>query len=125
MAATLTDMTPTTTSTVAPGKLVVSSDNSSRSGTVLSPEQALTEGLLAPAGTFVVNLGGAHEPWFVFGTLTGRTRNLWGMACPTINLFACDTVVREDEGGVAGCAIWGVPSFRMRGTWATRPENVL
>lgn len=114
-------MTPTT-STVKAGKLVVSSDNSSRSGTVLSTEQAEANGLDAPAGTFVVNLGTSEQPWFVFGTLTGRTRNLWDMACPTINLFACDTVARPSGDSFA---LWGVPSFRMRGTWATRPENVV
>lgn len=114
-------MTPTTTSTVAAGKLVVSSDNSSRSGTVLSPEQAAANGLLAPAGTFVVNLGRSEDPYFVFGTLTGRTRNLFGVACPTINLFACDTVARPSG---ESFALWGVPGVRMRGTWATRPENV-
>lgn len=54
---------------------------------------------------------------FTFARPTGRTRNFWGIACPTFERFEVETVVIDG-------AIWGVPGDRIPGTFATRPENL-
>jgi hypothetical protein len=53
-----------------------------------------------------------------FGRFTGRTRQVWGMACPTIERFKVDTVADPDG------SLWGEPGQSITGTMAIRPENV-
>lgn len=115
MADTLILMTTTTpTPTVKAGSIVVRADDDSRTGMVVTDR---TEAYVAPAGMFLINTGTADSPWFTFGMLTGRTRQRWGMACPTIARFTVETIARD---GV----ILGVPGDRIPVTWTTRPENI-
>lgn len=65
-------------------------------------------------GEFVVE---SYHGYRTIGRLTGRTRQFFGMACPTIERFEIDTVVIDD-------AIWGVRGARIAGTYAIRPERV-
>ena len=117
--------------TIEAGKLVCSTDNR-RSATVLSPAEAEANGLLVPAGMVAINLrSNVCDPFFMFASITGRTRRTWGMDCPTVNLFDCDTVARRIESvdGQDSFALWGVPGARRTDigtpTWVTRPENLV
>lgn len=112
-------MTPTATNTVKVGAIVVRSDDNRRSGHVAALRDYDLETV---AGMFLVNTGTTNDPWFSYGMLTGRTRQRWGMACPTIVRFKVDTVVRIIDGSPS---IVGVPGNRIAGTWVTRPENVV
>lgn len=51
--------------------------------------------------------------------LTGRTRWIYGMYCPTIERYDIDTVADPDG------SIWGQRGQRIPGIWATRPENLV
>jgi hypothetical protein len=103
----------TQNSEVKVGATIVASFDDRRIGTIVT-EQSLR----CPDGVFVINTGTADQPWFTFGMLTGRTRQRWGMAMPTIARFECDTVVIDG-------AIWGVPGKRIDGTFLIRPEYVV
>ncbi len=52
------------------------------------------------------------------GVLTGRTRRIWGMDCPTIKRYQIDTVVIDG-------AIWGVRGDPISGTFAVNPARVV
>lgn len=49
---------------------------------------------------------------------TGRTRQCWGIACPTVERFRIETIARDS-------AIWGIRADRIPGTLAVRPETVI
>lgn len=115
-------MTPTTTPTVRPGVTVALATDDRRLGRVVTSPTA--EGLIPSVdGMFVINTGTSESPYFTFALLTGRTRRMWGMDCPTIERFIVETVVREGDDG--SFAIWGVPGDRIAGTFVCRPEYVV
>lgn len=97
------------------GSVICRSDDHTRIGTIVTDP---CEGYPAPAGTFLINTGTEASPWYTFGILTGRTRQRWGIACPTIARFHVDTISRDGT-------ILGVPGKAITGTWVTRPENVV
>lgn len=107
------------TDTLTPGSLCESTTTGRRAVVVPTPN-----GLLPNVeGMFVLDTGTPDFPIFTFAVLSGRTRRQWGMACPTVERFAVDTVVRRRADGVD--AIFGVPGDRIPGTFVTRPENVV
>jgi len=58
-----------------------------------------------------------HHGYRTIGRLTGRTRKVFGLDCPTIERFEIETYA---ENGV----ILGRKSDKIIGTLAVRPENV-
>jgi len=58
-----------------------------------------------------------HHGYRTVGRLTGRTRKVFGLNCPTIERFEIETYA---ENGV----ILGRKSDKIIGTLAVRPENV-
>lgn len=57
----------------------------------------------------------SYHGYCTIGRLTGRTRQFWGIDCPTVERFEVDTFVRD---GV----ILGRAGERIAGTSAMRPE---
>lgn len=95
--------------------LVSSSDHSVDRNVVATPTE-----LLPDPGMFVMV---SFTGYRTFGRLTGRTTQRWGMIVPTVERYDIETVVIEREDGVS--AIYGIPGKRLKGTFVTRPENVV
>jgi hypothetical protein len=66
-------------------------------------------------GEFLVK---SHSGYITIGRLTGRTRRIFNMDCPTIERYEIETIADTD--GV----IWGVKGERISGTLACRPEAI-
>lgn len=102
----------TTAPTPRPGALVFTTrgdDNVTRR-VVNTPQE-----IRCPAGSFVIESAMGYR---TIGTLTGRTAQRWGFACPTLTRCEVETVADPDG------SIWGVPGERIAGTLAVRPEEV-
>jgi len=103
-------MTTTQATTVRINSTVWSTTDPNRTQTViLCPEIKLVE----PEFVIECRLGSR-----TIGVLTGRTRRIWGMDCPTIQRYQIDTVVIDG-------AIWGVRGEPIKGTFAVNPAQVV
>ena len=75
-----------------------------------------------PSGAIVLEEGEflilSYHGYHTIGRLTGRTRQFWHMACPTIERFEVETYATPE--GV----IMGRRGERIPGTMAVRAENV-
>ena len=94
---------------IIPGTTIWSSEDTSAHRTVIT-----TQEIRLDEGEFVVE---SHFGYRTIGRLTGRTRQFWGIACPTIERFEIETVVIDG-------AIWGVRGEAIAGTFAVRPERI-
>ena len=72
---------------------------------------------IVPAGWFVVQSPMGIRSYCRF---TGRTSRHWHMACPTVERYDIDTVVRERPDGVH--ALFGEAGERIPGMWAVRAD---
>lgn len=84
---------------------------SARKVTDINPGDAIS----LEDGEFLVK---SHNGYTTIGRLTGRTRHIFNVDCPTIERFEIETIADTD--GV----IWGVKGDRIPGTLACRPETI-
>jgi hypothetical protein len=96
-------------------------NDTTRTASVLTAEQAEANGLLLADGEFAMDLRfwDKDSSFFIIGRFTGRTRRCWQETCRTIETFDVDTVAIEDDRGET-FALWGVRGARRKGTWACR-----
>jgi|SRR5580765_6259344 hypothetical protein len=111
---------PTTENTVEVkvGKLIFNPANPNETMTIVEPQSWD----LVYRDMFVAEY--EYTGLRMYFRFTGRTRQKWGKACPTVERYYIDTVVVENFNGTGLSSIVGVPGRRIAGTWATRPENV-
>lgn len=97
---------------VTPGKLIFNTDKPDDTRIIVAPE---SYDRLPDLSWFVAE--SAHTGYRTYCRATGRTRQCWGIACPTIERYEIETIA-DDEG-----VIWGVPGARIAGIWAGRADT--